>query len=554
MFYRIAKLPLIACAMLALMSATEATAKEKPNILLVMADDLGFTDIAPYGSEIQTPNLDRLVEKGILFTDFHASISCSPTRSMLLTGTDNHIAGLGNMGELLSENQKGQPGYEGHLNDGVVTLAEVLREEGYNTYMAGKWHLGHEAGLFPANRGFDRDFSLLFGGASHYSDMTGLMEHETPVKYTRDGELLDELPVGFYSSDAYADFLIDAIRHDREDDKPFLAYLAFTAPHDPMHVPRPWHEYYRGKYDEGYEVLHQKRVDGAIAQGIFPKGTKPAPVSEAVFDWETGTVEEGTTLEYKVKQARSMEIYAGMVSNLDHNYGRVVQYLEDIGELDNTIILFLSDNGPNPWFSWDYPANKDSLFLKTFDDSLGAMGTRDSAHAYGPGWASASSGPLNAFKLTTSEGGIRVPFIISVPGVDGGKTSHAFAYIWDIMPTLLELTGSKHPETFKEKDVAAMMGRSLLPLIEGEAEEVYGDDEFVGGELTNSKWMRQGPYKALLVPPPYGEGKWELFNLNEDPGESNDLGAKMPAKLDELIAAFDSYGQEVGIVPWEPSH
>jgi arylsulfatase len=214
-----------------------------------MADDLGWTDIGSYGGEIDTPHLDALAQQGILFTDFHVSVSCSPTRSMLLSGNDNHVAGLGNMGELLTENQIGQPGYEGHLNDRVATLAEVLRDGGYHTYMAGKWHLGHEKGSLPYDRGFERSFSMLVGGASHWADRLGIHPGDNPAAYSLNGEHIEELPADHYSSMSFADFLMDSIRENRGDSKPFLAYLAFQAVHDPVHVPEPWLSKYRGRYD-----------------------------------------------------------------------------------------------------------------------------------------------------------------------------------------------------------------------------------------------------------------------------------------------------------------
>jgi len=518
---------------------------DRPNILLVVSDDLGFTDVGPFGGEIHTPNLDRLAELGVRFTDFHASVSCSPTRSMLLTGTDNHLAGLGNMGELLSENQKGRPGYEGHLNDRVVTLQEVLRDAGYDTYMAGKWHLGHEEGLYPSDRGFDRVLSLLNGGGSHYADMSGLMEADHPVKYVEDGVLLDELPTGFYSSRSYADFLIDAIRDGRDGGRPFLAYLAFTSPHDPMHVPKPWSEHYLGDYDEGYEALHEKRVARVIEMGLFPEGTPVPEVGDIVRRWDDLSLSE------KAREARAMEIYAGMVTNMDYNLGRVITYLEDIGELDDTIVVFMSDNGPNPYYSNDYPGNDEGLFLQTFDDGIEAMGTRESAYAYGPGWASAGAGPLNAFKMTSAEGGIRVPLIIHWPGGRRNEVTAEFAYVWDIMPTLLDGIGIEHPEEFNGSPVERTRGISMVPFLSGETDQVYDDEAFVGGELSNGKWMRQGAYKIRLIPPPYGEGEWELFNVEEDPGETTELGPEFPDIRDRLTAAYDAYAEEVGVIPME---
>ncbi|MBW2415672.1 MAG: sulfatase-like hydrolase/transferase, partial [Deltaproteobacteria bacterium] len=244
----------------------------RPNFLLVVADDMGWADLGSFGSEIDTPNIDALARSGVMFTDFHVSMSCSPTRSMLLSGTDNHIAGLGNMGETIAPEQRGKPGYEGYLNERVVSLAEALRAGGYHTYMAGKWHLGHEPDQYPHARGFERSFSMLFGGASFWSDMVGVLAgFQEVAEYVLDDEKLDALPADFYATRSYTDFLIDAIRQDRGDGKPFLAYLAFTTPHDPLHVPEPWRSMYRGDYGKGYEVLKAERVARAKQLELVPE-------------------------------------------------------------------------------------------------------------------------------------------------------------------------------------------------------------------------------------------------------------------------------------------
>lgn len=223
-----------------------AQAGDRPNILLVMADDLGWSDIGSYGGEIDTPRLDELAARGTLFTDFHASVSCSPTRAMLMSGNDNHIAGLGTMSEMLVDNQRGQPGYEGYLNDRVAALPEILQSAGYNTYMAGKWHLGHSEDRLPFTRGFDTTLTMLVGGASHWADRLGILPEDDPAKYASNGQFLETLPADFYSSRSYADFLINSIRANRDDGNPFFGYLAFTAPHDPVHVPEPWMSKYDG--------------------------------------------------------------------------------------------------------------------------------------------------------------------------------------------------------------------------------------------------------------------------------------------------------------------
>ena len=526
---------------------TEASAEgnplaTRPNILLIMADDLGYTDIGAFGSEIQTPHVDALAEEGLRFSNFHTSVSCSPTRSMLMTGTDNHIAGLGNMAELMTPEQEGKPGYEGHLTDRVVSLAEVLRDGGYHTYMAGKWHLGDEQEHFPHARGFERSFSMLQGGASHWNDMAGLKASAPVARYAMDDKELKELPPDFYSSRSYADFLIDAIRENRGDGKPFLAYLALTAPHDPIHVPEPWLSKYRGRYDDGYEALKTRRIAGAKRVGLIPENA-PAPGRHPkTKPWDSLSTEK------RAWESRAMEAYAGMVECMDYHIGRVIHYLKDIGEYDNTIIIFTSDNGPNPWYSEEYPGNAGSEWIKQFDNSLGNIGRPGSNVAYGIGWASASAGPLDYFKLTVGEGGIRTPLIIVGPGVKGTRQVDSFAYVTDVMPTILGLAQLEHPEAFRGRNVEPMRGRSLAGVLSGSQEDTYARDALIGGEMINGKWMRKGDYKAVLVAKPFGPGEWRLYDTARDPGETADLSAEHPAILKDLKAAWDRYAKDVGVV------
>ncbi len=522
--------------------AAPVIAAEKPNILLVMADDMGWTDLGCFGSEIETPYLDSLAKSGVKFTDFYVSVSCSPTRSMLLSGNDNHIAGLGTMGELLTEAHAGKPGYEGYLNDRVASLAEVLREGGYHTYMGGKWHLGHKKGTLPFDRGFESSFSMLVGGSSHWADMYGILPMDHPAKYARNGKFLDSLPADFYSSKSYADFLMDSIRENREDGKPFLAYLAFTAPHDPIHVPEPWLSKYRGKYDEGYEALKTQRWKAAKKLGLLSKNAKMAEKHPFIKPWDQLSDEE------KAVEARGMEAYAGMLEAMDYHYGRVIKFLKDIGEYDNTIVIFLSDNGANPFYSNQYPGADEEGFQDMFDTSLENIGNPGSNYAYGIGFASSSGGPLDKFKLTVGEGGIRSPLLIAGPGIKSGQQSDAFAYVTDLMPTILELTGVDYPATFKGRKIEPMCGRSMAPLLDGTKKAIYKDTEFVGGEMNGDKWMRQGDLKAVMVSRPYGTDQWQLFNVAKDPGEAKDLSKSMPDKLNELRAAWDDYAKEVGVV------
>jgi len=515
---------------------------QRPNILLVVADDMGWTDLGSFGSEIESPNLDALAERGVMFTDFYVSVSCSPSRSMLLSGNDNHVAGLGNMAELLTDDQVGRPGYEGHLNDRVVSLAEVLRDGGYHTYMGGKWHLGHEPGTLPFDRGFERSFSMLVGGASHWADMLGILPMDDPAKYALDGEFLESLPADFYSSKSYADFLMDAIRENRGDGKPFLAYLAFTAVHDPVHVPEPWLAKYRGKYDDGYEALKARRWEAAKRIGTVPQSAELAARHPMIRPWDELSEDE------RALEARGMEVYAGMLEAMDYHYGRVVAFLKDIGEYDNTVIIFLSDNGANPWYSDQYPGGRESEFRAQFDNSLDNIGSPRSNYAYGIGFASGSGGPLDKFKMTVGEGGIRSPLLIEGPGVQGGRRVDAFAYVWDVMPTILEFAGIPHPAEYQGRQVERMRGQSLRGLLTGSTEAIYDDNDLVGGEMVNGKWMRQGDFKAVSVAPPYGSGNWQLYNVVDDPGETRDLANEQPELLQRLQAAWDDYARDVGVV------
>ncbi len=510
--------------------------------MLVMADDMGWTDVGSFGSEIDTPNLDALAQSGVKFSNFYTSVSCSPTRSMLLSGTDNHLAGLGNMGELLTPTQRGKPGYEGYLNNRVVSLAEVLRAGGYHTYMAGKWHLGHDPEHFPYARGFERSLSLLNGGASYWSDMTGLVEAEEFVKYVEDDKVLDKLPGEFYATRSFADSLIESIRENRGDGKPFFAYLAFTAPHDPMHVPEPWLSKYRGRYDDGYEVLKAKRAAAAKQKGLIPDSAAMPGRYHMLKAWNS------LSKEQQALESRGMEVYAGMVDNMDYHFGRVVKFLKDIGEYENTIVIFLSDNGPNPWVSEDYPGNRGSRWYAQFNNSIENIGHPMSHYAYGMGWGSASAGPLDLFKMTVGEGGIRSPMLIAGPGVKGGRQVGAFAYVWDIMPTILEFAGIPHPEKYRGQQVENMRGKSLQGVLTGSMKLVYDADDFICGEMQDGKWVRQGDLKAVSVAPPYGSDKWQLYNIAVDPGESNNLAQKQPDKLQQLIAAWERYADEVGVV------
>ena len=522
-------------------TATEAA--DRPNILLIAVDDMGYSDVAPFGGEIKTPHIDSLAREGVKFTNFYVGPSCSATRSMLLSGNDNHIAGLGNMYERLTPNQSGQPGYEGFLNERVVSIASVLRDAGYHTYMAGKWHLGHEPDQDPSKRGFERVYTLLQGGASHFDDEWMMYANYTPT-YREDG-VRTHVPQGFYSTEFFANQIVKYI-DEQKDDKPFFAYLAFTAPHDPLHVPDEWLDRNKGQYDSGYNALRQKRLARMKELRIVPGETELGPWVKGMPLWEELTTEQ------KTMEIRQMEIYSAMVENIDHHIGRVLQQLESSGKKKDTLILFFSDNGANGFTMAQYPGTDEAWVERNSDNRLSNWGKRGSRIAQGPGWAQASSTPLHLFKHYLAEGGIRAPLIISGPGVAyQDETVDSIAHVMDLAPTFIEYAGATYPAKYKGKPVEQPRGKSMVPFLSKESSEVHGQDEAMGWEYNDLKAIRVGDYKATWTSEPFGSNEWQVFDLSVDPGESKDLSSQLPKLKLSLIDAWAEYAESVGVVPLE---
>lgn len=512
----------------------------KPNFLLIVADDLGYSDIGAYGGEIETPSLDALADEGIRMTNFHTAPTCSPTRSMLLSGTDSHQAGIGNMAELLTAEQKGKPGYEGYLNDLVATLPEVLRDNGYSTSIAGKWHLGRTEGLSPAARGFDNSWVLVQGGASHFDDGRAIIGVDPNAIYLEDGKQV-EAPEGFFSSNFYADKVIEYI--DAAEDKPFFSFLAFTAPHWPLHAPESYINKYEGRYGEGYEAIRQQRLGRMKEMGLV--GHELA--ANLPFN-ELPTWDELTDEQRKI-EARKMEVYAAMVDNMDHNIGRLMAYLENTGELDNTVVLFISDNGADGNSPEVLPRNEEWI-ASEYDNSYDNIGRPNSYIWYGAQWGQVSATPYPMWKAYPSQGGVLVPAIINLPGKSGGDINHEFFHVMDVMPTFLELAGIEQPTSpYNGREVFDIQGVSMLPGLSGKAEE----NRVVGWELLGRAAVRKGDWKIRLLEEPYGPGEWQLFNLAEDPTETTDLAAKEPEKLKDMLMEWDEYIRRNGVFPADPA-
>lgn len=522
--------------------STAASAGGKPpNILMILADDLGYSDIGIFGGEIPTPNIDALARNGQLLTDFHANMTCSPTRSMLMSGTDSHLAGLGVMNAARArDDQKGQPGYEGYLNFRVASLADLMTDAGYNTYMTGKWHLGSEVYNGPKARGFKRSFISL-DGAAHLGpwDWRGPQD----ANY-RDGDELVHVDDSFYSTRFYTERMISYIEQDRVDGKPFFAYLAYTAPHWPLQAPDESIAKFQGKYNAGFEALYLSRFHHMKELGLIPDDAEPVNPDDAFEPrWDSLSPEEQRLA------SRRMEVYAAMVSDLDTYIGKVIDYLKSIDEFDNTFIMFMSDNGAEPGRRDLARPIKDHVG-KEYDNSYENMGRPTSYIMYGRNWATASETPFRRHKFTAFEGGIHVPAFVHYKGlVKPGTRNNGFGTVMDLMPTFLALAGTQHPDkVYKGKEILPIKGTSLLPLISGETDKIHPDTEMIGWELYGHRSIRQGDWKIVWDRAQRDNAHWMLFNLKDDPYERNDIGPDNPEKLAEMISLWDQYAKENGVI------
>jgi arylsulfatase A-like enzyme len=522
------------------------TDSKRPNMLLIVADDLGYSDLGSFGGEIATPNLDALAETGTRLTQFYAAPTCSPTRSMLMSGVDSHQAGLGEMGEFKSPDLAGKPGYEGYLNHRVVSMATLLQDAGYRTYMAGKWHLGLEEDTSPRARGFQKSFALLHGAANHF-DMRGHSTNEPVAEYRENGKRLKKLPHDFgYSTDFYTQKLIEYIGHNKNDRQPFFAYAAFTAPHWPLQAPPEYIEKYQGRYDKGYESLREQRLRGLKEQGIITSDIEMPSLPENIKPWSELTAQQ------KKFAARKMEIYAAMVDNLDVNVGRLLAHLESIGELDNTLVFFMSDNGADAMDFEKMPSsfNPFAETLREADNSFESLGSADSYVAYGAPWAHAATVPYRLWKGYSTEGGYRVPAFMSYPAAGiKGRTYKHITNVVDVLPTFLDIAGVSHPgSNYKQRDVLPISGSSMLPLLFEETAMVHGKDFSFGVELSGRKALRKGNWKIVQIPKRGGSAEWALFNITLDPGERNNLASKEQPVLQELISLWRQYEQDNGVI------
>jgi len=525
-------------------SNTVVETKKQPNILFIMADDLGYSDLGAFGGEIHTPNIDALTKEGRILTDYHTAPTCSPTRSQLISGTDHHLAGIGAMAELTPAHLKGQPGYEGYLNERSLSIAEVLKDNGYRTYISGKWHLGLTAETNAHVKGFDHSFTLLQGLDLHFKQAPSAYKRN--ATYTEDGKVvpISALPDDFFSTNYFTDKLISYLESGKNSGKPFFAYAAYTAPHWPLQAPAEYRDRYRGVYDAGYDVIRNGRIARQKQLGLIPANfTAAEPIATKNAPQKYGKWNE-LPAEQKVLEARRMEIYAGMVENLDANIGRVIEYLKRNNLYDNTLIFFVSDNGAEGFIRGSYGAESG------FDNRVNNVGTSSSYHYVGPRWAEVSAAPFHLWKDTAGEGATTAPAIVKLPHQNKAQaTYHGFASVLDVFPTVLDYANIAVPQSqYKGRQINTPSGYSWKSVLENKAQAIRPVNFSFADELHGSKYARQGEWKiALQGKAELGTGAWELYNLKNDRGETQNLAQNNPVKLQELLDVYNKYTQQNGV-------
>ena len=532
----------LACCGISFAGSALAAEKTRPNIVVLLADDWGFSDVGAFGGEIATPHLDDLARRGMRFSNFHVSASCSPTRAMLLTGVDNHRNGMGNMRETIPRSHVGKPGYLTVLDTNVVTIASLLKDSGYRTYVAGKWHVGKEPHNLPPARGFERSIIQGDSGSDNWETGKRYLDLADTVSWFEDGKTA-VMPTDYYSSKFFVDKMLAYIQSGAKDKKPFFAYVAFQANHIPLQAPKEFVDKYKGKYDKGWTALRQARRDKAIELGLIPKDT-PMVTMSTTANWDALSDKD------KQYQARRMEVYAAMADAMDSQVGRLVAYLKDVGEYDNTVFVFMSDNGAEA--SDPYAVLAGRLWLDwKYNKSIEQLGAKGAYSIIGPSWASAAASPLSTYKFYSGEGGIRVPLIISgAANMQRNQIFSGLAHINDIAPTLLELAQVARPSgSYKGQAVEPMIGSSLLPVLKGQAQQVHAADKAIGYELSGNQAVFKGDLKLIKNIPPVGDGLWHLYDIRNDPGETKDLQSQMPDIFAAMKADYAAYAKANGVLP-----
>ena len=532
---------------------------QRPNIVLIMSDDMGFSDLGCYGGDIDTPNLNALAANGLRFSQFYNTARCCPTRASLMTGVYPHQASVGHM-----VGDSGFPSYRGDLSRNCVTIAEVLRSAGYRTYMTGKWHVTRFTDKdgpkhnWPLQRGFERYYGTI-QGAANYFDPGTLCRDNTYITPLNDPEYK---PESYYYTDALSDNAVKFLRehHEKTPDEPFLLYMPFTAAHWPLNAPEKAIAKYKGRYDKGYTYYRQQHFERLKQMGLIHKDWDLSPQAG---DWEK--------VEHKEWEARCMEVYAAIIDTMDQGIGRVVTELKKQGTLDNTLIFFLQDNGGcaeemgrqadvnDKWVGALqnlHPMAPDELQPKTSPPMQTRdgrpvrggptvmPGPADTYIAYGRNWANVSNTPFREYKHWVHEGGISTPLICHWPaGIKArGSLFHEPGHLIDIMATCVDVSGARYPTQYQGNDIQPKEGVSLAPAFQGKSlgtRAIYWEHE-------GNRAVRQGKWKLVSKHP----GGWELYDIAADRTEMHDLAAQNPEKVQELKALYESWAQRCGVQPW----
>lgn len=505
------------------------------NVVLILIDDAGLMDLGAFGGEAQTPNIDKLATNGTMFTNMHASPVCAPSRAMLMTGTSSHLAGVANLPEMLPKAYQDKKGYEGVLNENVQTIATRLKEANYNTYIAGKWHLGHDEKTLPTKRGFDRSLILAGSGGDNYST-NGYLPFKPEAKWFADGQVAD-LPEDFYSSELYVDSMISFHEEEKKTAAPFFAYLPFQAVHAPVQAPKKYVEKYIPIYEAGWDVLREKRFKKAKAMSIIPQNVEMNPPFNHFKKWADLSREE------QKEAATDMAMMAGMLEAMDEHIGRYIQYLEKKGLAENTIFIVTSDNGPD---GGDYQRMARWAKRNGYHRDFEKKGGKYYYGGIGAEFASAIAAPFSYYKYYTGEGGLRVPLIISGSNFSSKKTDNALCFITDIAPTIYELAGIA---TTANEGYVPVLGKSMLPHINDANIPIYKADEGVGMEAAANAAYFLGDYKIVKNNISLGDNQWRMYNLKIDPAETKDIAADFPLMFQTMLSKYETYAKEVGVVP-----
>ncbi|MEQ9438700.1 MAG: arylsulfatase [Cyclobacteriaceae bacterium] len=526
---QIASLILIIIISFPAVSQEREPTAQRPNIILIMSDDMGYADLSPYGGEIRTPNLNKLAEEGVRFTQFYNTARCCPTRASLLTGLYPHQTGIGHMTNYPGDptaHDYGLPGYRGVLNKTSVTIAEVLKEAGYNTLMTGKWHLGFEKQeQWPLQRGFDQYYGVIPGACNYF--------HPTyPRGITYGNDTISITDEDYYTTDAFTDYAMQFIDEsvEQSNDTPFFLYVAYNAPHWPLNAPQEDIDRYRGKYMDGWQKLRTERYERMKKMGLVDKNWELSPQDSR--DWDSLTDEKKQEMDLR------MAIYAAQIDRMDQNIGKLIDHLTEKNILDNTIIIFLNDNGACAEF--DELGSGPAEQLSTEEGYV---------LSYGRAWANASNTPYREYKHWLHEGGIATPLIVHWPqGIASsiqGKMIKHYGFLPDIMATCLELADADYPQEYQGQPINPVVGKSLLPLLEGQDQPIHTEPIF--WEHEGNKAVRLGNYKLVQD---WEEDNWELYNLDKDRTEMHDLATQMPEKVAKMQALYEEWASNNKVEPW----